>query len=263
MIHTCKQAVVGQLADIALRIKLEKPFSKEIRDFLLEIYKLNDIMFRNTGNIIGTQRLIKPFADILKTNYDKIAGSFKGRTFKDLFKDGTILDGSRIVRQLGFVMAAYIFERSPLQSALIMQNLETEIKDLTKRITSDLILAGSTVNNETVGNLVSEQLTEQSEAKSETIAMTETLNLSEKTKDSEANIVSNAAIAVGASQIITKTWRATFVRTRPAHAKADGQVRRVAESFSVGGEALLFPGDSRGSAENIINCHCFVEYGFQ
>jgi HK97 family phage portal protein len=57
----------------------------------------------------------------------------------------------------------------------------------------------------------------------------------------------------------TKIWVATNDhRTRHAHAAADGQEVPLDMPFTVGGEALMFPGDSNGSAENTINCRCSV-----
>ncbi len=56
-----------------------------------------------------------------------------------------------------------------------------------------------------------------------------------------------------------KMWLATLgPRTREWHAEADGQVVPMGDSFDVGGEALDFPGDPAGSAENVINCRCTV-----
>lgn len=46
--------------------------------------------------------------------------------------------------------------------------------------------------------------------------------------------------------------------TRPWHAAAHGQFRRLGEAFDIGGEALQYPGDPGGSASNIINCLCAV-----
>jgi HK97 family phage portal protein len=54
-----------------------------------------------------------------------------------------------------------------------------------------------------------------------------------------------------------KEWiTAIDERTRDAHKKADGQAVKVDEPFEVGGEELMFPGDRRGSGENVINCRC-------
>ena len=47
-------------------------------------------------------------------------------------------------------------------------------------------------------------------------------------------------------------------RVRPAHASADGQIVNMGTPFTVGGEALMFPKDPRGSASNVINCRCFT-----
>jgi hypothetical protein len=43
---------------------------------------------------------------------------------------------------------------------------------------------------------------------------------------------------------------------RPTHADANEQTREPSQPFSVGGEPLMFPGDPRGSAGNVINCRC-------
>jgi HK97 family phage portal protein len=45
---------------------------------------------------------------------------------------------------------------------------------------------------------------------------------------------------------------------RDAHADAEGQIVPLDQPFTVGGEALDFPGDPSGSAENVINCRCTV-----
>lgn len=60
---------------------------------------------------------------------------------------------------------------------------------------------------------------------------------------------------------IRKQWLSRDDRvTRPAHRRADGQLRAVSQPFRVGGEALMAPGDPSGSAWNVINCRCKVRY---
>ncbi|MFD3535231.1 phage minor head protein [Streptomyces sp. NPDC058661] len=54
-----------------------------------------------------------------------------------------------------------------------------------------------------------------------------------------------------------KQWIATAdVRTRPTHREADKQRTLLREPFRVGGASLLFPGDPRGPANEVINCRC-------
>lgn len=53
---------------------------------------------------------------------------------------------------------------------------------------------------------------------------------------------------------IVKIWDATLDgRTRPSHAKVDGEIRELDEKFSNG---LKFPGDPSGAAAEVINCRC-------
>lgn len=49
-------------------------------------------------------------------------------------------------------------------------------------------------------------------------------------------------------------------RTRFSHLRADGQRRGQNEPFDVGGQKLMYPGDPKGSAGNIINCRCVLLY---
>ena len=54
-----------------------------------------------------------------------------------------------------------------------------------------------------------------------------------------------------------KVWLATDdSRTRETHDLADGQRTLMSEPFRVGGAALMFPGDPRGPAQEVINCRC-------
>lgn len=60
---------------------------------------------------------------------------------------------------------------------------------------------------------------------------------------------------------MTREWVATLdARTRHEHGAADGQRVGVDEPFTVGGEKLMFPGDTSHGASgwNIYNCRCTV-----
>ena len=61
---------------------------------------------------------------------------------------------------------------------------------------------------------------------------------------------------------MTREWIATHdARTRPEHGYADGQRVGIDEPFLVGGEKLMFPGDSSLGAHgwNIYNCRCAIK----
>lgn len=62
---------------------------------------------------------------------------------------------------------------------------------------------------------------------------------------------------MAAPNVRGKKWLSSGLpNMRPAHEEADGQTVAVDEPFIVDGEALMYPGDPDGSAENIINCAC-------
>lgn len=64
--------------------------------------------------------------------------------------------------------------------------------------------------------------------------------------------------AIDAGADVVKQWDATLDRrTRPAHARADGQIREMDEDFDVWNEKLPAPGIG-GSARNVINCRCVM-----
>lgn len=85
-----------------------------------------------------------------------------------------------------------------------------------------------------------------------TIARTETANAMSHGKHSAAE-----ETAKETGLVLERVWSAVNdERTRESHAAADGQVRKMGEAFDVGGEALMYPGDPNGSAENVIACRC-------
>lgn len=80
---------------------------------------------------------------------------------------------------------------------------------------------------------------------------------------SASNLGSRSAALDTGLDDLYHTWLSTRDdRTRDIHAGVDGQKQALADTFTVGGEELLFPGDySRGaSAENLVNCRCTEYY---
>jgi hypothetical protein len=57
-----------------------------------------------------------------------------------------------------------------------------------------------------------------------------------------------------------KIWTAAFDETRDWHRTANGQKVDMDGDFIVNGESMEYPGDPRGSALNVINCNCALNY---
>ena len=86
-----------------------------------------------------------------------------------------------------------------------------------------------------------------STAEAKRIAMTET----------------SAAYGVGRQKAMStagvqfKQWLTSGLENvRPSHLAAESQTVGIDEPFVVAGEDLMHPGDPKGSAGNVINCHC-------
>jgi hypothetical protein len=90
-------------------------------------------------------------------------------------------------------------------------------------------------------------------ARAETITRTEASRVLEAA--SQARMEKAAAVVPG----LQKMWQHGGSRVpRVTHLAAIGQIRNVNESFTVGGEALMYPKDPAGSPGNTINCSCYT-----
>lgn len=80
----------------------------------------------------------------------------------------------------------------------------------------------------------------------------------------ESHSSSNASTQMAAKSTklpLKKEWIAAISeRTRDTHMIANGQIVGIDEPFIVGNDFLQQPGDSSGSAEEIINCRCSAGY---
>ena len=106
------------------------------------------------------------------------------------------------------------------------------------------------MNEVQAGRILRKKFKDMSVSNAKRIVRTESVNA--------ANYATNqSATDVFGKNNLQKEWIATFDnRTRIDHIQANGQVVDMNQKFLVGGEELSYPGDSRGSAANVINCRC-------
>lgn len=90
------------------------------------------------------------------------------------------------------------------------------------------------------------------ETRARVIARTEVISASNAGSIAQLRLLGEDAPA-------KKVWLATGdKRTRPSHRAANGQVVTLADTFTVGGARLDFPGDPTGPADEVIMCRCTV-----
>lgn len=92
-----------------------------------------------------------------------------------------------------------------------------------------------------------------------TIARTETHNAAMYAQSERAKSVQSYS-----NRQMYKAWiPALDERTRAAHVQMISHPAiPIEQAFSVGGEYMMFPGDPRGSASNVVNCRCSMIQGF-
>lgn len=126
--------------------------------------------------------------------------------------------------------------------------LGVNVKKLKKTITQEISrgIASSLPYSDIARNISSVSKAPLSRAK--TIARTE----GHRIQQTSARDAQYAAKKKGAD--VLKQWDAALDgRTRPSHARVDGEIRELDEEFSNG---LMYPGDPSGGAAEVVNCRC-------
>lgn len=88
-----------------------------------------------------------------------------------------------------------------------------------------------------------------------------------RTYRNRAENIARTEIVMAQGTVLHKSYEANGIKrmqwsayrdeaTRSAHWAAHGQVRKMGEPFSVGGQNLRYPGDPNGSPANICRCRC-------
>lgn len=182
------------------------------------------------------------------------------QAFRDAFADqmnamftdvtDTVLTSTSIALGVDFAIDV---RESVLTSALSRVNqLTGRVSQSTYRQVKNAIADGITQGMATtdIAKLIRQVMQSASKARAEVIARTEVIS-------AYNGGVYDTGGALPPSIAAGMVWiAASDERTRPTHASADGQIVSMGQPFTVGGEALRFPGDPNGSRKNTIQCRC-------
>ena len=133
----------------------------------------------------------------------------------------------------------------------------TEVTATTQRDVAEIVARGRVegLTEKEIGKRINVLSNIKGASRGQTIARTESHQSSQ---------VAAMATAKASGITMKKQWAASGgERTREWHDEADGQTVYMDQSFNVGGEMLMFPGDPSGSAANVINCRCAVVFVFE
>lgn len=164
------------------------------------------------------------------------------------------------------------FNRDLLQSVdifvsgnSIATTTEKSLQDTVNKIIQEAQQQEIELSNLQVAKLAKKKFDSLTQGRVDTISMTQTQQASEGSKHTELSVLQQnnaifplAAVAL-ATATLKKTWHTMLdSRVRHAHSEAELQTVNFNDPYTVGGQLLMYPGDTSLGATpgNIINCRC-------
>lgn len=255
--------------DLALKLKLEAKFKKELRSFFKDLSaKLKDA-YSASGIVPPANMYKNDMKKILTDNYKIISKNFESQIRMGT-KSFEFIETKAMDHDINTEITKYISAHSETQSNLITQTNHDRMTDAVDKVKQTALKNSTPLSNREIAEQASMLFQNDGLRRANTIATTETQNIAETSKFIEAQAVSknlsNGLYSLGdgsAMPGLSKVWVTVLdERTRISHVIADGQKRAVSDPFDVEGEKLMTPGDTSLGAGpgNVINCRCSVAY---
>jgi uncharacterized protein with gpF-like domain len=246
----------------------EKSLKRSVLALLNKIADDFTVLYSATGDIVNAQVYNAELTSILRNSYRKVSDYFKDdykRLLQEEIDNGNedlqvYLDNRKDIQDdINAAVLLLILSRTQRQSEIITNTTNTVIQNSISKVTGDALLDGITLTNAEIARQSSKLIKERNDGRSKTISETEVQSVAESSKDIEATEFEEKIQVERREKQLDKTWITMGDSdVRPAHAKANGQKKRISEPYIVGGELLKFPGDTslNASLGNIINCRC-------
>lgn len=243
-------------ADVAKKIDLEKKLAKDSSSFLKKIDNDFYNQYLSEGTVIDTRTYKPELIALLMLNYNRISNAFK-YNIRESFDDKTSVEVDALIN---LNITNFQKQVADLKSDYILATTTKEISRNLANSTLELLNDGKEINRLNTAALTKQKLNTSVEGRATTIAITETQNMAESSKDIEEKTLINENVILGGivlSQVLRDVWITNLdEKTREAHVMAFMQEKLPYEKFMVGGEFLDYPGDPAGSPANIMNCRC-------
>ena len=170
------------------------------------------------------------------------------RTFDKLIKKG--VSSKDYVTQWQASFGLYAKQVAATNVVLVSGTAKKTLIKITQRLFSDPEFMG--LGYDAKARILKKQFKRYSRFQAQRLVRTETTRA--------ANYgVEQSALTVFPGENLIKEWSTSLDgRERDWHAQANGQKVKNQDSFIVGGEAIMRPGE--GSALNVVNCRCSAIY---
>lgn len=236
-----------------MRSALERPLRAALTGEFDIVAKDASANLHRLGSVLGEHK--KRLAIILHAAYSRIIRDFGGKVLAEISADGTGKSYDQWVEEckekVNAQYAALVKEFTKKWTAKRVTSISTTTRNKLSRIIDKGTREG--LGERELGGLIEERIGGDFGARrARTIARTETHAASQ---DAQFEVAQDSGLS------FVKEWVAvTDDRTREDHAEANGQQVAMHETFKVGDDELLYPGDPSGSPEEVINCRCVCVY---
>lgn len=266
--------------DLALKIKLEAGFQKDLRSFFRKLAEKFERAYIESGQVLPANIYQNDLRSLLIKNYKVISKNFDSRlrmSMKNIFWDTEhkAVDSSSVLhtyfreqkqidQEINSEINSYISRHSEEQAAIITETNQSELGASVNKVVTAAATSGNLLDRTEIAKMATQEFINRTDSRIGTIATTETQTISEYTKLIEANKIENIQSLRGIERSqIRKQWVTVLdERTRFGHVAADGQIQFLKVPFEVSGDKMMAPGDPSLGAKpgNFINCRCSMVY---
>lgn len=244
----------GTLFESELK-RAERESIKDFRDYYSSQYNKASAQFISTRNLnqadLSAYFQNNDLQNMYRDMYEKIGLRFANwyaKHWKKALAKATDINGYQSIWQAKF---AYIGEQVGAQRVTLVSGTakETLIKITQQAMRDPQFMA---LGDREKARILRSKFDRYSDYQARRLVRTESTNA--------ANFATmQSASDIFPAQEMNKVWiTAIDGRERDAHHSANRQTVQFTKPFIVGGESLMHPGDSNGSAGNVINCRCSV-----
>lgn len=238
------------------KLRLEKRLSKKMRRLLRRINRDMKRVFDESGFVITAEPYRDEFGKIIDDHWKKTTAQFAPIALK-VINDALKKEGEPPIKKTDPVLMLAL-------AAFISRNVQESADKITRTSTNNIAKAMRQTEGDAAAS--KKKLDHIAAGRSETIAATETQKAAEGAKRTTMANAPNISPAVALGAIVLRSFKQWVTRgdgkVRPDHSAADFQEVPVDDPFFVGGELLMYPGDTSLGASlwNIINCRCVALY---
>jgi len=286
--HSCHPIIltkqsIQDLPELQKKIRLEKAFENAIRPLFTQMIRDYKASIRAFGRAQDASLYEDQWKGLLATQYDRVQRAFRGTVIDDSVGKSMVYyltkqSPERMESLIDIALLNWRTTQSTLVAGIITDTNQEQLDVGLQRAREALIEEELEVNPTTLSLAAGAIVGRQFKVRTGTIAQTETQSAAETTKSIEATVLAGR-VPVGVLPIpepiiiepepeqerlpINKQWVTIGDnRVRASHIAVNRTIIDEAESFTVGGDLLKYPGDnSQGaSAAQFINCRCSADY---